>query len=370
MLTRILALIRKEIRHILRDLRSLGIVFVLPVIMVVLFGYALNMDVRHIPLGIVDHDRTPESRALVEALCVSEYFDGVRFPDRTGEVEALFKNRVIKAAVVIPKGYSGDRLSPHPRDVQVLIDGSDPTIGNAVDNYTNAVFVSVQSTFRSVRVPSPPVDVRPQFLYNQDLRGSHFIIPGLVAVILMMVCALLTSITIAREKETGTMDVLLVSPVRPLEIIVGKVIPYIGLAFLDAAFILMFAKIVFDIPVRGNLMLLVGLTVPFIYCALGIGLFISSFASTQQVAMMAALVSTILPSVILSGFIFPIFSMPAPIRALTHIIPAKYYIVIIRGILLKSSSFSVLRDETLFLCVLGTVFVIIATMRFRTRVKQ
>jgi ABC-2 type transport system permease protein len=190
-----------------------------------------------------------------------------------------------------------------------------------------------------------------------------------VAVILMMACALLTSITIAREKETGTMDVLMVSPVRPIEIVVGKVIPYVGVSLINAVFILTFAKLVFNIPLRGDLVLLLGLSVIYVYCALGIGLFISSIAKSQQVAMMAALVATIMPSILLSGFMFPIFSMPAAIRIFTYLVPAKYYLEIIRGILLKSSTFSQLEGQVLFLAVLGTALVIIASLRFKTRVQ-
>ncbi len=368
MIKRLIALIKKEIRHILRDPRTLTIVIIMPLMMVLLYGYALNMDIQHIPLGILDHDRTPESRALIEDFCATQYFDVNRYLTTTDQIGHLFKKRIIKGALIIPRGFA-QKLSTSPSaELQLIVDGSDPTIGNATDNYSNAIVTSVALNDR-VAQKIVPVDVRQTFLYNPDLKGAHFIIPGLVAVILMMVCALLTSITITHEKETGTMDVLLVSPVRPFEIIAGKVIPYIGLSLLDALFVLVSAKIVFDIPLRGDLVLLLGLTILFIYCALGIGLFISSIAPNQQVAMMAALVTTILPSVVLSGFIFPIFSMPAPIRAFTYLVPAKYYIDIIRGILLKSSSFSMLKGQALFLFVLGTLFITAATARFKTRVK-
>jgi ABC-2 type transport system permease protein len=188
-----------------------------------------------------------------------------------------------------------------------------------------------------------------------------------VAVILMMVCALLTSLTVAREKEMGTMNVLLVSPVKPIEILLGKVIPYIVLSLLDAIFIIVVAKLIFNIPLRGDLLLLFGLTILYVYCSLGIGLFISSVAPSQQIAMMAALVATIMPSILLSGFIFPIFSMPDIIKGVTYIVPARYYIEIIRGVLLKASTFDILKGQVLFLFLLGTFFIIIASARFKTR---
>jgi len=368
MLGRIIAIVNKEIRHILRDPRSLVIIFVMPVMMVMLFGYALNMDIEHIQIGIIDYDNTPESRRIIRDFYASKYFDVDKYLENSKEIGSLFQKSKIKAVMVIPEGFGKKADNPQSSQLQLLVDGSDPTFGNAIVNYSNAITASIAMDDLAAQ-KIIPLDVYERFLYNPDMKGSVFIIPGLVAVILMMVCALLTSITISREKETGTMDVLLVSPIHPTEILIGKVVPYIGLSIIDAVFILIFARIVFNIPMMGNLILLLALSVLYVYCALGIGLFISSVASTQQVAMTAALVATILPSILLSGFIFPIFSMPAPIRAVTYIVPAKYYMNIIRGILLKSSSFDILKGHALFLCLLGTLFIFVAAARFKTRVK-
>ena len=366
MVKRISAIIIKEFYHILRDLRTLAVVFLMPVMMVLLYGHALNMDIKHIPVGMIDHDHSTESRAVIRALRASEYFDITVFGQDIDRIEDLLRKGDIKAALVIPKGFGDDRTTSIVSRIQLLVDGSDPTFGNASVNYTNALLTGL--TFSTPGAAQfVPIDFRDRFLYNPDLKGANFIIPGLVAVILMMVCALLTSIAISREKETGTMEILLVSPVRPFEIVIGKVIPYVILSLLDAVFILIFAKIVFNIPLRGDLVLLLGLSIVFIYCALSIGLLISSIAPTQQVAMMAALVATILPSILLSGFFFPIFSMPAPIRAITSIVPAKYYMNIIRGILLKSSTFDMLKADAVSLLLLGTFFLLIATARFKTR---
>jgi ABC-2 type transport system permease protein len=367
MIRRMLAIIRKEIYHILRDPRTLGVLFLMPVLMVLLYGYALNMDINNIALAVDDRDNTPESRSLLRAFSGSNYFT---IPIRTRSVEQvgeLFRRREVRGALVIPRGFGEDMRRGPAAKVQLLVDGSDPTYGQAIVNYANAI-VTLHSLQNPAASRAVPLEVREQFLFNPDLKSSNFIIPGLVAVILMMVCALLTSITLVREKETGTMDVLVVSPVRSFEIVMGKVIPYVGLALLDSVFILAFARLIFNIPLHGNLLLLLALSVVYIYCAMGIGLFISSMAKTQQVAMMAALVATLLPSIMLSGFIFPTFSMPAPIRAVTTIVPAKHYLEIIRGILLKSSTFDLLAGHTLFLAALGTLFVILSTLRFKTRV--
>ena len=368
MFRRIIAVVKKEILHIMRDPRSLVIIFVMPVMMVLLFGYALNMDIKSINIGVIDHDNTPESRRIINDFYASEYFDIDENIKSRKEIGSLFQKQKIKAVIVIPKGFGKKSTRSISSQLQLLVDGSNPTFGNAIVNYSSAITASITVDNLAAQ-KNIPLDVYEKFLYNPDMEGSIFIIPGLVAVILMMVCALLTSITISREKETGTMDILLVSPIRPTEILVGKVIPYIGLSLMEAVFILVFAKIVFNIPMRGDLVLLLALSVLYVYCALGIGLFISSLARTQQVAMMAALVATILPSILLSGFIFPIFSMPAPLRAITYIVPAKYYMNIIRGILLKSSSFDILKGHALFLCLLGTLFIAVAAARFKTRVR-
>jgi ABC-2 type transport system permease protein len=368
MIRRLMSIVRKEFFHILRDPRTLGVLFLMPVMMVLLYGFALNMDIDNLALAVDDRDNSPESRAFLRAFTGSSYFRVKSMPLNVPAVNELFSRREARAALIIPKDFGEDmRLGPKA-DAQLLVDGSDPTFGQATVNYATAIAM-LYSLDNPLAARAVPLEVREQFLFNPDLKSSNFIIPGLVAVILMMVCALLTSITLAREKETGTLDVLVVSPVRSLEIVVGKVIPYVGLALLDAVFILGFAKLVFNIPLHGNLALLLGLSVIYIYCAMGIGLFISSMAKTQQVAMMAALVATILPSIMLSGFIFPIFSMPAPIRAITYVVPAKYYLEIIRGILLKSSTFDLLIIQTLFLAGLGTLFVLLSSLRFKTRVR-
>jgi ABC-2 type transport system permease protein len=364
---RILAIIRKEVRHILRDPRTLMVLFVMPTMMVLIFGYALNMDIEHIPIAVNDLDHTPESRALIRAFTGSKYFTVTRPVANAAEVGDLFRARAVKAALVIPRGFADDLKTRNHPAVQVLIDGSDPVFGNAVLNYASAVVMTFTADTPS-GVSIFPANIRERFLFNPDLKSSSFITPGLVAVILMMACALLTSITLAREKETGTLDILVVSPISPREIVIGKVIPYVGLALVNSTFVLIFAKLVFDIPLHGDLVLLLGMGVIYIYCALGIGLFISSLAKTQQVAMVAALASTIMPSVLLSGFIFPVFSMPALIRAITFIVPARHFLEIIRGILLKSSTFDVLKGQALYLFLLGTAFLFLAATRFKTRV--
>lgn len=369
MLGRLLAIIRKEMYHILRDPRTLAVVFAMPIMMVLLYGYALNMDIKHIRIGISDRDHSVSSREIIRAFAASEYFDIAVEDQDTDTMKQHIQSSGIKGALIIPRGFHDDHTTKPLSSLQLMVDGSDPTVANALVNYANAIVTSVGMS-DAVNMRVLPFETGEQYMYNPELEGSHFIIPGLVAVIMMMVCALLTSITVAREKETGTFDTMIVSPVRSHEIIIGKVLPYVVLAIIDAIFILTFARLVFGIPLHGNLVLLMGLSVLFIYCALAVGLFISSIAATQQVAMMAALVATIMPSVLLSGFIFPIFSMPPPIRLITSIVPAKYFMIIIRGILMKAAPFKMLVGETAALAGLGTFLLILATLRFKMRIHR
>jgi len=369
MMKRIRAIIIKEIHHIMRDPRTLTVLFAMPICLVTLFGYALNMDITHIPVGVIDRDNSPESRRILQAFTASEYFQIAAFPRNHDDIESLFRTGTIKTALIIPEGFGKDRIARPVSHIQILVDGSDPTYGNASANYSSAI-VSSYTVAHTSQEHVIPGEIRERFLFNPDLKSSNFIIPGIVAVILMMVCALLTSVAIAREKETGTMEILLVSPIHPREIIIGKVVPYIILAVVNAVLILFFAHIIFHIPLRGNLLLLFGLSIVYVYCALSMGLLISSAAPSQQVAIMAALVATILPSIILSGFIFSIFSMPAPIRLLTYIVPARHFMDIIRGILLKSSTAGMLKTNIVMLVIIGTVFLMIAHARFQTRTRQ
>ncbi len=266
--------------------------------------------------------------------------------------------------LVIPDGYAEDIRKGPKAAVQVIIDGSDPTYGNAVLNYANAI-IADRSTNSSSAVSLFPADVRARFLYNPDLKSSHFIIPGLVAVILMMVCALLTPSRLPREGNAHGYPRGV--SVKPWEIVIGKVIPYVGLSLIDSVFILAFAKLTFNIPLKGDLVLLLGMTVIYIYCALGIGLFISSIAKTQQVAMMAALVATIMPSIMLSGFIFPIFSMPAPIKA-SRIVPANI-IWTSSAASCSNRARSLCLTQALYLFYLNVLFRF-SPVRFKTRVRN
>ena len=366
--SRMMPLIRKEFIHIRRDPRSLLILMLMPLLMIFIFGYAINMDLKHIRLGVCDLSRTPASRELVETLDASTYFDIVARYDDPRQTEILFAQRRIRAAVIIPADFER-RLARGPAaPIGVIGDGTDANSATLVQNYLEGLFMS-QSLAQSVEGGVLPVDVKARMLYNPDMESAHFVVPGIVALLLIMIGALLTSVTIAREKETGTMEQILVSPIRPYEVVLGKAVPYLILGVAIAVFILIFGHLWFAVPMLGAWTWLLFFCVLYVFTALAIGMLISTVVATQQVAMMLSLVGTLLPSVMLSGFVFPIASMPPPLQVLSKIIPATHFLVIIRGIMLKGNSLTQIWLPALAMSGIGVFFIALAVKRFRMKLK-
>ena len=381
---RIRYIAQKELYHILRDPRSLFVVFAMPILMTFLYGYAINMDIENVTLAILDLDKTPDSRALIEDFQRSTYFSLSSEPVDLNDPEYLLRSGHAQAILYIRPGF-GDALNnmlnnmlsnmlsnltgdKETFDLGLTVDGSDASLAVAVQAYTK----SVVNAFLFKQLPAgfepPGVRLSPKVLYNPDLKSSHFFVPGLVAVILMMISALLTSITIAREKETGTLEQLLTTPVKPREILIGKLLPYMVIAFLDGIIVLVFALTVFGVPFEGSELQLLLFGFIYITCALSIGIVISSLVKSQQLAMMIALTTTMLPSVMLSGFIFAVKNMPLILRGLSRIIPATYFVSIIRGTMLKGASIEVLVWQAVALIVLMLVFMTLAVKKFSTRI--
>lgn len=365
---RIFAIIRKEFIHVVRDPRSLAIVFMLPIVMILLYGYAITFDIKEIKLAVLDQDRSPASRALVQNLTSANYFKITRQLHSRTEIEPVMLSRQALAVLVIPTHY-GRMLRTNPQaQVQLLVDGSNANAATIAINYCKSFFLSYSLDLNS-RMITPPIGLHPRVWYNPDLKSTQFIVPGLVAVIMMLICALLTSITIARERETGTMEQILVSPIRPVEIIFGKIVPYVLLALMDAIIIVAGAKFIFAVPFRGQPWLLLVLSLIYVYASLSLGVFISARVKSQQVAMMLAQLITTLPSVLLSGFIFPIISMPIVLQVISYLVPAKYYLVVIRGIMLKGTGLAYFYQPVLFLLAFGTILLLLSVKRFKTNLE-
>ncbi len=366
---RVLAVARKETYHILRDPRSLAVAVVMPIMMVLLFGYAINMDLANVPVGILDQDRSPASADFITRMTSGDFILEVARLGARDEVEPGFRRGLFRAVLVIPQGF-GERLVSEPlSEIQILIDGADATTAAAVDNYLKAVvgMVNLDLMVRQGNARFRSQELRSRVLFNPELESSHFVVPGLVAVVLIMICALLTSIAITREKETGTMEQVLTTPLAPRQLVLGKVLPYLVIASVDAALVLAVGNLIFGVPMRGSWWLLAGYSLIYLLIALALGLLISAVTKTQRVAMMIALVTTLLPTLILSGFVFPLASMPLPLRMIGRIIPATYFLEVIRGIMLKGRMWFPVQGGVM----LGMAVLLLgmAGRRFRTRLE-
>lgn len=362
--SRLAAISRKEFLHIIRDPRTLIIIILMPVLLLVMFGYAFNMELQLVELAVVDHDRSPQSQNLIEAFDASDFFVVSYHDEPLSEIEMLFLTGKARAILMIPADFSRSLRRNPITSIQVLIDAADPNAATAIQNYCNQVISNYNRQYNG-RLPLP-FTIEPSTLFNPNLISAYFFVPGILALLLIMISAMLTSITVTREKELGTMEQILVSPVRPFEIIIGKVLPYIVLAFLDGVFILVLGMFLFNLPFIGSAVLLAGLTLLFIITALALGLMLSTVAPSQQVAMMGALMATLLPTLLLSGFIFPIQSMPVALQYFSYIVPAKYYLVIARGILLKGNTLLQLLPQIGFLSIMTLLLLGIAWKKFST----
>jgi ABC-2 type transport system permease protein len=364
--SRFLPLTRKEFIHIRRDPRSVLILLMMPLLMMFIFGYAINMDLKHIRLGVCDLDRTPASRDLIETVSASPYFDVVRRYDDPRATEDLFRQRAVRAAVIIPADFSRNLGGAGSAVIGLVTDGTDANSATLAQNYLESLFLSRSLSAGGVGLP---VRVKTRIFYNPDMESAHFVVPGIVALLLIMIGALLTSVTIAREKETGTMEQILTSPIRPYEVVLGKALPYLILAFLIAVFITIFGHLWFKVPMLGSWTWLMVFCLLYLFTALAIGLLISTLVATQQVAMMISLAATLLPSVMLSGFIFPVSSMPRPLQVVSQIIPATHFLKIIRGIMLKGNGPLELWPSVAAMMAVGFFFISLAIWRFQLKLK-
>lgn len=340
-----------------------------------LLGYALTFDIKQIPFAVRDLDDSVISRELTSRFTASNYFH-VRARTRDqSEVDRLLNSGVAKVALIIPRGFGNEVKAGHKTEVQILVDGSDPNIARVGTGYSNAIVrmysnsVSQQSLFKKgapVSI-SPPIDARRRVWYNPEMKSSHFIIPGLIAIIMMTITGIETSVAIVREKEKGTLENLIISPMRPIELIIGKIVPFLGLAGIEAILISVTAVYWFGVPMRGSVLFFFFSLAVYLMGTLGIGLFISAITDSQQVASLAAMLATMLPAFLLSGYIFPIRSMPYALQLVTYFVPARYFIVVMRGIFLKGTSISILWPELLALGFFGVAILSVSTWMIHRR---
>ena len=373
-LRRLTAVARKEFIHVLRDRRALAIAILLPMIMLMIFGYALTLDLDRVPLAVLDQSRTPQSRELVARFEGSRYFSVVQRAASEREVEAAISRGEAMLGLVVPLDFGRRVASERKTQVQVLADGSDAnttTLALAyaetiVRGYSQEVLVTKVRRLTG-KAPALPMELRPRVWFNTDMESKIFIVPGLIAVIMMLITALLTSLTVAREWETGTMEQLISTPVRPPELILGKLAPYFLIGMVDMLLSVLAGRYLFDVPIRGSLVLLFAVSAVFLVGALALGIFISTLAKSQLLASQAAFVATFLPAFLLSGFMFDIGNMPRPLQVMTNIIPARHFVTILRGLYLKGTGLAQLWPQCLLLVAFAALMLLLAIRTFKKR---
>jgi ABC-2 type transport system permease protein len=367
---RTLAVARKETWHVVRDTRSLYLALGIPVMLLFLFGYALSLDVDNIPLAVWDQERSPQSRELIDRLTSSGYFRLVLYANSFQEMVRAVDERVVTVGITIPHDFTRDVLRSRGADVQAFLDASDSTRAGIAITYFESILaiflddhLKKELTRQAVTKVQIPLEPRVRLLYNPELQSRINIIPGLIAIILMVIAALITSQTIVRERESGTMEQLISTPVKASELVIGKLVPYFVLGYVDLLIIYLMSQFVFAVPFRGSVLLMFLLSALFLVGSLSLGLLISAFADSQLFATQFALLGTFLPSFILSGFVFPIANMPSAIQAFSYIVPARYYITILRGIYLKGVGLEVLLFPVILLALFGLITAFLASTR-------
>ena len=374
-LRRVNAIAKKEFIQIWRDPRSLGLALVIPIILIILFGYGLSLDIQNIPMAVWDRDNSKTSRNFIRDFQNSVYFKIVGYYDNYGAIQDLIDKGDVMMGLVIDKDFSQQLLSNQPARAQLLLDGSDSNTAQIALGYANAVVMAYNSRIiinaavkTGNKLNPSAIDLRPRVWFNQDFESKYFIVPGLIAIIMTIIAALLTSLTVAREWERGTMEQLISTPVRPGELIFGKFIPYFIIGMFDLLIAVLMGRFLFAVPLRGNIILLFVMSAIFLTGALSIGIFISVAAKNQLLASQMAILTSFLPAFLLSGFTYEIFNMPKFVQAITFLIPARYFIIILRGIYLKNVGLETLWRPSLLLSIFSVLAVSLAVRKFKKKI--
>ena len=368
-LRRLWAMARKEWLHVRRDTRSLAMAFVVPAVMVVMFGYIISFDVTDIRMAVLDRDRTTQSRDLVDAFRSSGYFLVTAQLDDERQISPLLQRADVRLVLVIPPDFSRNLTARQPAPVQALVDGGDANTASIAINYAQAITTtySVHAVLKGQALPVP-LQAQSRVWYNEDLKSSNMIVPGLMATIMMILSALLTALTIAREWERGTMEQLAATPVHRLEVILGKLLPYVGIGIVDIVLVAVVGGVVFAVPFRGNPFFLMAMAFLFLVGAQGLGIFISATSKSQFLATQLAMITTFLPATLLSGLMFDIASMPKVLQVISLVVPARYFITAVRGIFLKGVGFEVLWGQAVGMIVFAVVGLGLAVHAFKKEI--
>ena len=362
-----LAFVNKEFKHIFRDKRTLIILFGMPIVLVILFGFAITTEINNANIGVLDYSHDTYSQKLQNKIKASGYFNITEEVQSNSQIEKLFQKGKTKLVIVIPQNFEQNLVNTKRAKIQVITDASDPNTANILVGYLQAIFQQF-SADEKINLQSN-LDITTRMMYNPENKSVYMFVPGVMTIILMLISAMMTSITIAREKELGTMEILLVSPLKPIVIILGKIIPYLVLSMINAITILILGLFVFGMPMEGSYFLLFVEILLFVLASLILGLLISTISNSQQTAMLLSLMGLMLPTILLSGFIFPLSSMPDVLQWISHIIPAKWFIIIIKNIMLKGTGFGAIAFETGIMVLISVILTILTVKKFKIRLE-
>ncbi len=366
---RFIGFIKKEFYHIFRDKRSLFILFGMPIAQILLFGFAVTNEINNVKVAIYDKANDVESLKLIQNISASQYFEIDKMIYDSSEIESIFKQGQVKAVLVFESDFAQKLTKENIANIQIITDATEPNTATTIINYIGAILQKYQAGLnKTIQMPYQ-IKAETRMLYNPELKSVFMFVPGVMTIILMLVSAMMTSISITREKEIGTMEILLVSPLKPSQVILGKVFPYIFLSIINAVVILLLGFFIFGMPMQGGFLLLGLESILFIVSALALGILISTISETQQTAMMISLMGLLLPVILLSGFIFPIASMPKALQIFSNIIPATWYIIILKGIMLKGVGIAILWKETLILFGMTLFFIVLSIKKYKIRLE-
>lgn len=362
-----IAFIKKEFYHIFRDTWTTVILLILPIVMLILFGYALSTEVKNTAVAIYDPSKDAATQRIISLLEMSEYFSIHDIVESPQQIEEVFQKGIVSLVVVFSEDFYDNMLHTGDAGVQLIVDGTDPNTGVSISNYASAIIADYQKDITGLSSIPYQIVVTPRFLYNPEMESSYNFVPGVMGMIIMLVCAMMTSISIAKEKETGTMEILLVSPMKPLLIILSKVVPYFFLSIINLITILLMAVFVFGVPIAGSFGALLFISLLYIFVSLAIGLLISSIAGSQIVALLISGMALMMPVMYLSGMMFPVENMPVFLQGISQIIPAKWYITAVKNIMIKGLGFTAIIKETAVLSLMAVFLITLSLKKFKIR---
>jgi ABC-2 type transport system permease protein len=362
-----LTFVKKEFAHVMRDRKTLFILFGMPLAQILIFGFALTNEIKNSKIAVLDNSKDLVSTKIIERINASRFFEVAQELSSHKQIEDAFRSGDIRLVIVFPEDLSRQLQREHGAKVQVLADATDPNTANMLSNYIASIIFSYQQEVNGPGVTPMTIMPEVKMLYNPQLRGAPNFVPGVMALVLMLVCVMMTAISIVKEKETGTMEILLVSPFKPLLVIFAKAVPYFVLSLVNVISILLLSTFVLDLPVNGSVILLFGESMIFIITCLSLGILISTKASSQQVAMLISLMGMLLPTMLFSGFMFPIENMPLPLQIISNVVPSKWFYIIVKSVMIKGLGLGSILKETLILLGMAIVFLAISLKNFKLR---